>query len=254
MKRETIAPRAVSPAAPSISVAAAFIARISFFSLVTTSASGTTLITAASCASAATFARCCARLRPARTPIQISMMSAKTQNATNATRPGVSIQLMIATRTRPPLDFVFGAVVVVVRSLPAGCVPVRWTVVGRVPWVAAGVLEAPGAFLPWPLACDGFVIPPPPAEGCGAGVDDAHAGPTLSKPVCTPFVRRPPTTGSGVASVQTGSADAGGMTSANAAADTSTTPPMLARFMASSVPGSPQIIHAPLGPNAPSPQ
>ena len=199
MKRETIVPRAVSPVAPSISVAAAFIARISFFSLVTTIASGTTLITAASCASAATFARCRARLRPARTPIQISMMSAKTQNATKATRPGVSIQLMIATRTEPSLDFVFGAVVVVVRALPAGCVPVRWTVVGRAPWVAVGVPETPGEFVPWPLACCGFVIPPPPAEGCGAGVEDAHAGATLSKPVCTPFVRTPPTTGSGVA-------------------------------------------------------
>src|SRR5438270_881731 len=122
------------------------------------------------------------------------------------------------------------------------------------PSISVAVLETPGEFVPWPLACCGFVIPPPPAEGCGAGVEDAHAGATLSKTVCTPFVRTPPTTGSGVASVQTGSADAGGMTSANAAADTSTTPPIPPRFMPPSVPGSPQIIHAPLGPNAPSPQ
>jgi len=86
-------------------------------------------------------------------------------------------------------------------------------------------------------------------KGAGAVLDAGHTGPTFTSPACTPPDKTPPRTGSGVAMVQTGSADAVGMSSANEPARTSNATPNPARFMVPSVTGSPQIIHAPHGPN-----
>src|SRR5439155_4690311 len=183
MNRDTSDPR-VSAAVPSISDAAAFMARISFFSSVTTIASGTTLITAASCASAATFARVLARFRPTRIPIQISMMSAKTQNAANATRAGVLIHVKTSATGRSPLLAVVLGVVEV--ALVAGVVDrlaVPPTVAGRAAGGVAGVLVLPFVPFSWPLACGVVGTPVTVGDGNGAVLDAGHAGPTLSKPV-----------------------------------------------------------------------
>ena len=116
------------------------------------------------------------------------------------------------------------------------------------------VLALPFEPVPSPLACGVVGRPVAVGEGTGAVLDAGHAGPTSSNPVWTPFVRIPPSSGNGVARLQTGSADAGGMSSANEPASTSKATPNPARFMAFSVTGSPQIIHAPHGPNSGSPQ
>src|SRR2546430_1495156 len=120
MIRAAKVPR-ISPLTPSISDAAAFMALIEFFSSVTTIASGTTLITALSCASAARSARRRARRRPTRTPIHIATISATTQYAANATRAGVSIHVnTFANRTRTPFVGVVGVGLVFLGVVVAG--------------------------------------------------------------------------------------------------------------------------------------
>ena len=76
-------------------------------------------------------------------------------------------------------------------------------------------------------------------DGSGAVLDVGHTGPTFSSPVWTPPERTPPRTGSGVAMLQTGSADAGWMSSANDPAERRMARPNPARFIMSSVTDSP---------------
>ncbi|MGZ4121439.1 MAG: hypothetical protein ACXVQS_12340, partial [Actinomycetota bacterium] len=103
-----------------------------------------------------------------------------------------------------------------------------------------------------------FVIVAPVTAGVVAGVDavgsaeatgdvEGQTGFTSSNPVCTPLDRMPPSTGTGVASVHAGSADAGCRAMIGTSTNDASTDPMSARFMCPRVPASPEIIHAPVG-------
>jgi hypothetical protein len=97
--------------------------------------------------------------------------------------------------------------------------------------VVTGAGELPVAPVERPVVGVFPMVPLPAEFWVGVGAGDAHAGPTLRRPVCTPPVSKPPTTGTGVATSHMGPADAGWMTSANEATTKSRAALTPARFM-----------------------